>query len=156
MCGVDGRETMHTGAELVSRFEILEVVGQALWQMHEGAEESEVRRTLGMLQERFEKCEEVLERLPGGGLTKGDQMGEIKRLGEELAKKRGLVERYMQQDIVHRVLAERALPEREFGKEGEDEEEDEEDEEEEEEGEEGEEEEAEEAEAEDVVMGLDM
>lgn len=84
--------------------------------MQEGADESSVRRSMGVIQERLNKCEAVLDGLAGGGMTRADQVKEIERLGAELRRKRELVGRYAEQDIVSRVLAQRAIPERDFDK----------------------------------------
>lgn len=127
--------------QLVSTFQVLDLVVKVLSQIHAGADETSVRRTMTLIQERFAKCEKALESLPGGNLTKDDQHAEIKRLREELKRKRALVAKYKQHDVISRVLAQRAIPV--HGKEDEDEE--------------GLEDAPHDAgEPEDVLMGLDM
>lgn len=111
----ESRKAAPTGSELVSSFQILELVGEALQQISDGADTSVVTRSIAATRERFEKCEGVLERLPGGSLTRKDQLAETRRLGEELERKRALVGRYAEHDLVARVLAEKAVPGKEDG-----------------------------------------
>lgn len=99
-----------SGVELVASFQVLNSVNEALGLIDQGADASDVRRAIGAVQERFEKCEAILDRLPGGALTRADQEAEIRRLREELERKRALVRRYSEHDIVSRVLAQRAIP----------------------------------------------
>lgn len=98
------------GAELVSSFQILELIVETLQHISDGADTSAVTRSIASVRERFDKCEGILERLPGGSLTRTDQLAEIRRLGEELERKRALVTRYAEHDLVARVLAEKAVP----------------------------------------------
>eukprot|EP00177_Eucheuma_denticulatum_P000094 GFKZ01000163.1.p1 GENE.GFKZ01000163.1~~GFKZ01000163.1.p1 ORF type:complete len:131 (-),score=42.66 GFKZ01000163.1:1089-1481(-) len=114
--GEESKKDGGQGEQLVSIFQILDMVGQALQQMQEGAEEGAIRRSMSVIQERLSKCDGVLDGLAGGGMTREDQVKEIERLGAELKRKRELVGRYAEQDIVRRVLAQRAIPEQDFDK----------------------------------------
>lgn len=104
------KKSAPAGANLVSSFQVLHVVNDALKLIEQGEDASDVRRAILTVQERFEKCEGILDRLPGGALTRADQEAEIRRLREELERKRALVAHFSAKDIISRVLAQRAIP----------------------------------------------
>lgn len=106
----ESKKSSPIGRELVHSFQVLAAVNEALGLIEQGADASAVRRATSSVQERFDKCEAILDRLPGGALTRADQEAEIRRLGEELERKRSLVSRYSEHDVISRVLAQRSLP----------------------------------------------
>lgn len=105
----EARKPVPTGSELVSSFQILSLVGETLRLIHDGADTTATTRALTQLRERFERCEGMLDRLPGGCLTRAEQVREIARLHEELERKRKLVRQYAEHDLVARVLAQKPV-----------------------------------------------
>lgn len=99
-------------SELVSSFQILHLVSSALDLILNGAEPSAISSAIGKIEARFEKSETVLDGLPGGGMTRTEQVEEIERLRRGLETKRGLVDKYAKHDVLSRVLAQRAIPEK--------------------------------------------
>lgn len=109
----DSRKPVPTGSELVSSFQILSLVGDALHRISDGSDSTSVTRALTQVRDRFARCESTLDRLAGGSLTRLDQLAEIRRLNAELERKRVLVQRYAEHDLVARVLAQKAVPQKE-------------------------------------------
>lgn len=96
--------------KLVSSFQVLDIVAEALSQIHSGHDAATVTPTIARIHQKFKECESILDSLPGGGMTKQDQLEEIQRLRESLQRKRDLVERYSRHDVISRVLTQGTVP----------------------------------------------
>ena len=100
-----------TPEELVSSFQILDQVGEAMKLICDGADPTSVTPIITRIHQRFEKCERLLDRLPGGSMTRAEQLEEIKRLKDGYDRKKQLVAQYSQHDLIARALADSAIPE---------------------------------------------
>lgn len=99
-----------TPDELVSSFQVLDLVAEALSQIQSGHDPAAVTPTIARIHQKFKDCETILDSLPGGAMTKQDQLDEIRQLRESLQRKRDLVERYSRHDAISRVLAQGSVP----------------------------------------------
>lgn len=98
--------------ELISSFQVLDLVAEALSQIQSGHDPAAVTPTIARIHQKFKECEIILDSLPGGAMTKQDQLVEIQRLRESLQRKRALVERYSRHDVISRVLTQDNAPQR--------------------------------------------
>lgn len=96
--------------QLISSFQVLHLVADALSQITTGEDSASVTPTIARIHAKIAQCEAALDALPGGSMTRADQLAEIDRLRTALLRKRDLVRRYARHDLVARVLAQRALP----------------------------------------------
>lgn len=103
------RVVLENPSELVSSFQVLNIVAEALSQIQTGSDPAVVTPTIARIQQKFKQCEGMLDKLPCGGMTKQDQLDEIQRLRDSLKRKRDLVERYSRHHVISRVLSQRNL-----------------------------------------------
>lgn len=99
-----------TANELVSSFQVLNLVSEALNQVLSGGDAASITPALAQIYRKFKQCEGILDRLPGGHMTRNEQMAEIDRLRSSLKSKQLLIERYATHSVMARALADRALP----------------------------------------------
>ncbi|CAN8065735.1 unnamed protein product [Agarophyton chilense] len=96
----------------VKQFRFMDIVANALQEVQEGADETSITSTMRKLQAKFAACDATLKALPGGNLTRRNQVAEIKRLKENLDSKEYLLQQlYSKHDLISRFLAQRAIPE---------------------------------------------
>lgn len=93
--------------ELVSSFQVLHMVAEAMTQIMSGSDAALVTPTLSRIQQKFASCEQILDNLPGGSMTHNEQIQEIQRLRENLKRKRQLLERYGKHDVIARAISTR-------------------------------------------------
>lgn len=93
--------------ELVSSFQVLHMVAEAMTQIMSGSDAALVTPTLSRIQQKFASCEQILDNLPGGSMTHNEQIQEIQRLRDNLKRKRQLLERYGKHDVIARALSKR-------------------------------------------------
>lgn len=104
MAPEESRKMIPRGGELVSSFQILSLVGEALERICEGSESGTVRQSVKRIGDRFCECEGILDGLAGGSLSHGEQVAEIGRLRDELERKRGMVRKYAGHDVFGGVV----------------------------------------------------
>lgn len=89
--------------EFIRSFQVLHLVAKALSRISEGADATSITPTIAELQKRFDSCQKTLDNLPGGAMSKAEQVAEIARLKQSLNRKRDLVKRYGEHDLIARA-----------------------------------------------------
>lgn len=97
--------TDQPGKDLVKTFQVLDSVAKVLIMILEGKDAATVSPAVAKLHARFQHCESVLDNLPGGDMTKEVQLRKIKSLRDSISKRRALVEKYANLDVL-RAIAE--------------------------------------------------
>lgn len=103
--------TQMTPNELVSSFQVLHLVAEVLSQILSGNDATSITPTISRIHQKFKQCEKTLESLPGGSMTRAEQLEEIERLREDLRRKRDLLDQYAKHDVIARVLTQQPIPE---------------------------------------------
>lgn len=95
--------------DFVSSFQVLHFVADALSKIMNGNDAALVSASISRIHQRFKECELTLDSLPGGGMTRKEQLEEIERLRESLRRKQDLLGRYAKHEIFSRVVNQQAL-----------------------------------------------
>lgn len=99
--------------DFVSSFQVLHFVADALSKIMSGSDAALVTASMSRIHQRFKECESTLDSLPGGSMTRKEQLEEIERLRESLQRKRDLLDRYSKHEIFSQALSQQALPDTE-------------------------------------------
>ena len=100
---VPDEKAKQSSEQFVRSFQVLHLVAKVLSQISEGANSSSITPTIAEIQKRFESCQKTLDNLPGGAMSKAEQVAEIARLKDSLNRKRALVKRYGEHDLIARA-----------------------------------------------------
>ncbi len=90
--------------ELVKTFQILDNVAAILTMILEGADAASVSPAVAKLHARFQRCESVLDNLPGGDMSKDEQKEKIKSLRESITRRRQLIAKYSNLGVLHQIV----------------------------------------------------
>lgn len=91
------------GAALVKKFQILDRVSNVLSMILDGTDPATVSSSVSKLHARFHECEQLLENLPGGEMSKQEQEDKIKELTASLAKRKALVAKYRNLEALQKI-----------------------------------------------------
>lgn len=106
----DDKPTPNSFEDLISSFQVLHIVSEALSQIRSGNDAAAVTPTISRIHQKFKQCEQLLDNLPGGSMTRRDQLEEIEQLRQSLQRKRLLLDRYAKHDVISRVISQRSMP----------------------------------------------
>lgn len=88
---------------MVKKFQVLDRVSNVLSMILDGTDPATVSSAVSKLHARFHECEQLLENLPGGEMSKQEQEAKIKELTAALAKRKALVAKYRNLEALKKI-----------------------------------------------------
>eukprot|EP00189_Rhodosorus_marinus_P012655 CAMPEP_0184746196 /NCGR_PEP_ID=MMETSP0315-20130426/8738_1 /TAXON_ID=101924 /ORGANISM="Rhodosorus marinus, Strain UTEX LB 2760" /LENGTH=109 /DNA_ID=CAMNT_0027218621 /DNA_START=25 /DNA_END=357 /DNA_ORIENTATION=+ len=85
--------------DLVSEMRLMHLVSSMLEKIAQGKDEPEILSAVNALNDRFRSCENILDTLPSGDLTRAEQLDLLKSLHDRLHRTREMVQNYQSLEV---------------------------------------------------------
>lgn len=89
--------------DYVKKFQVMDNVASVLSMVLDGTDSATVSSTVAKVHAKFQECEQLLDTLPGGEMSKQEQKKKIEDLKASIAKRRALVAKYANMDLLQKI-----------------------------------------------------
>ncbi len=89
--------------EYVKKFQVMDSVASVLSMILDGRDSGLVSSAIAKVYAKFQECEQFLDTLPGGDMSKVEQKRKIEDLKASIARRKALVAKYANMDVLQKI-----------------------------------------------------